>query len=82
LAYLAEKQFERAAADFNQSIDLEVQKMSDPCECQPYGPLMAIYLNQTHEYDKAQAVAAKAQAAGQWIAPEYLEQLKALSKSH
>lgn len=80
LAYLAEKQFERAAPDFNQAIELEVRKQSDPCECEPYGPLMAIYLNQTHEYDKARGVAAKAQAAGKWIAPEYLEQLKGSAK--
>jgi hypothetical protein len=41
--------------------------------------LLAIYLNQTREYDKARAVVAFAQHSGKWIAPEYLEQLKALS---
>lgn len=80
LGYLAGKQFERAAADFNQAIELEVRKQSDPCECEPYGSLMTIYLNQTHQYDKAREVAAKAQASGRWIAPQYLEQLQVSRK--
>ena len=79
LAYLGEKKFDLAAADFNQSIENETRTQSDPCECDPYGPLMAVYLNQTHEYDKAGELAAKARAAGKWIEPNYLEQLKAVN---
>jgi tetratricopeptide (TPR) repeat protein len=66
-----------AVADLNRTI--QMRGASDPCECEPYNPLLAIYLNQTREYDKAREVAALAQRSGKWIAPEYLEQLKALS---
>ena len=66
-----------AISDLNRAIQIQV--VSDPCECEPYNPLLAIYLNQTREYDKAQEVVALAQRSGKWIAPEYLEQLKASS---
>jgi tetratricopeptide (TPR) repeat protein len=64
-----------AIADLNRAI--QIRGTSDPCECEPYNPLLAIYLTQTREYDKAREVAALAQRSGKWIAPEYLEQLKA-----
>ena len=73
--YLRDKKFDLAEANLKQAIDMRTQ--SDPCECEPYNPLLALYLTQTHEYDKARVVAAKAQVERKWIAPEYLEQLKA-----
>jgi len=76
LAYLQEKKFDLAEADLTQSINIRTYQ-PDPCECEPHGLLLAIYVNQTHEYDKARAVAAKARAAGIWVDPTYLEQLKA-----
>jgi tetratricopeptide (TPR) repeat protein len=66
-----------AISDLNRAI--QIRGTSDPCECEPYNPLLAIYLNQTWEYDKAREVVALAQRSKKWIAPEYLEQLKALS---
>jgi tetratricopeptide (TPR) repeat protein len=66
-----------AISDLNRAI--QIRGTSDPCECEPYNPLLVIYLNQTREYDKAREVVALAQRSGKWIAPEYLEQLKALS---
>lgn len=66
-----------AISDLNRAI--QIRGASDPCECEPYNPLLAIYLNETQEYDKAREVAALAQRSGKWIAPEYLEQLKAMS---
>jgi tetratricopeptide (TPR) repeat protein len=66
-----------AISDLNQAI--QIRGLSDPCECEPYNPLLAIYLNQTHDYDKAREVVALAQHSKKWIAPEYLEQLKAAS---
>jgi len=66
-----------AIADLNRVI--QSRDPSDPCECEPYNPLLAIYINETQEYDKAQAVVALAQRSKKWIAPEYLEQLKELS---
>jgi tetratricopeptide (TPR) repeat protein len=68
--------YDLAIADLNRAI--QIRSTSDPCECEPYNPLLAIYLNQTR-YDKAREVAALAQHSGKWIAPEYLGQLKASS---
>jgi len=74
--YLGQKKIDLAVADLNHAI--EIRSAGDPCECEPYNPLLEIYLRQTHEYDKAQAIAAKAKAAKSWIAPENLEQLKSI----
>ena len=71
------EKYDLAISDLNRAI--EIRATSDPCECEPYNPLLAIYLRQTREYDKAREVAALAQRSGKWIAPENLEQLKALS---
>ncbi len=76
VAYHREK-YDLAISDLNRAI--QIRTTSDPCECEPYNPLLAIYLNQTREYDKAREVVALAQRSKKWIAPEYLEQLKALS---
>jgi tetratricopeptide (TPR) repeat protein len=73
--YPSEK-YDLAVSDLNRAI--EIRGTSDPCECEPYNPLLAIYL-QTQEYDKARDVAALAQHSGKWIAPENLKQLKASS---
>jgi tetratricopeptide (TPR) repeat protein len=70
------EKYDLAISDLNQAI--QIRGASDPCECEPYNPLLAIYLNQ-REYDKAREVAALAQRSGKWIAPEYLEQLRASS---
>jgi len=73
--YAGEKKYDLAVSDLNQAIQIRVT--SDPCECEPYNPLLATYL-QTREYDKARDVAALAQRSKKWISPENLEQLKAL----
>lgn len=73
--YMGEKKYDLAVSDLNQSI--QILAPGDSCECEPYNPLLSIYLNQTREYDKAQGLAALAQRLGKWIAPENLEQLKA-----
>ena len=70
------EKYDLAISDLNRAIQIRVT--SDPCECEPYNPLLAIYL-QTREYDKAREVAALAQRSGKWISPENLEQLKALN---
>jgi tetratricopeptide (TPR) repeat protein len=75
--YMAEKKYDLAVSDLNQAI--QIRGTGDPCECEPYNPLLTIYLNQTREYEKAQALVALAQRSGKWIAPENLEQLKASS---
>ncbi len=70
------EKYDLAISDLNRAI--QMRGASDPCECEPYNRLLAIYLN-TGEYDKAREVAALAQRSGKWIAPEYLEQIKAPS---
>jgi len=70
------EKYDLAISDLNRAI--QIRGTSDPCECEPYNPLLAIYL-QTREYDKAREVFALAQRSKKWIAPENLEQLKALS---
>jgi tetratricopeptide (TPR) repeat protein len=75
--YLGEKKYDLAISDLNQAI--QIGGTGDACECEPYNPLLTIYLKQTREYDKARALAALAQRSGKWIAPENLEQLKASS---
>lgn len=75
--YLGQKKYDLAVSDLNQAI--QIRGAGDPCECEPYNPLLAIYLNQTREYDKARALVALAQSSGKWIAPENLEQLKKVS---
>jgi tetratricopeptide (TPR) repeat protein len=70
--YSREK-YDLAISDLNRTI--QMREASDPCECEPYNPLLVIYLR-TGEYDKAREVVALAQRSRKWIAPEYLEQLK------
>jgi len=77
--YMGERKYDLAISDLNQSI--QISAPGDACECEPYNPLLSIYLNQTREYDKARALVALAQRSGKWIAPENLEQLKASSAS-
>ncbi len=75
-SHSSKENYQQAISDLKQA--MQIRSESDPCECEPYNPLLSIYL-QTREYDKAQEVVALAQRSKKWIAPEYLEQLKALS---
>jgi tetratricopeptide (TPR) repeat protein len=72
------EKYDLAISDLNRTI--QMREASDPCECEPYNPLLVIYIR-TGEYDKAREVVALAQRSRKWIAPEYLEQLKASSAS-
>jgi tetratricopeptide (TPR) repeat protein len=72
--YLRNKQYDLAVPDFEKSI--EIGSSSDGCDCEPYNPLVWIYLDQKRDAGKAQDVVCKAQASRKWIAPEYLEKLK------
>ncbi|HTC62142.1 MAG TPA: tetratricopeptide repeat protein [Candidatus Saccharimonadales bacterium] len=72
--------YDLAISDLNRAI--QMRGTSDPCECEPYNPLLAIYLNQKQDYGKAQEVVALAQRSKKWIAPEFLEQLKTATANH
>jgi len=68
-----EKRYDAAIADFEKSIDLGAP--TDPCSCDPYNPLLALYTD-GRRYDQAWAFARKAQNSKKWIAPEMLDRLK------
>ena len=70
--YLTDKKYDPAITDFEKAIDIETS--SDPCECEPYNPLVAIYLEK-QDYGKARTVLDRAQKAGKMIAPEYRDKL-------
>lgn len=74
--YGGHKEYDLAVADLNQAIQMRTE--TDPCECEPYNPLLAVYLNTEH-YDKAREVVAQAQRSKKWIEPEFLKQLKEAS---
>ena len=69
---LRDKKYDSAIADFEKAIDIETS--SDPCECEPYNPLLAIYLDK-QDYGKAKTIAERARKAGKTIAPEYRDKL-------
>lgn len=70
--YLSDKKYDPAVADFEKAIDIETS--SDPCECEPYNPLVGIYLER-HEYGKARTVVERAKKAGKTVVPEYRDKL-------
>lgn len=72
--YLREKKYDLAVSDFEKSI--EIGSSADACQCEPYNPLVWLYLDEQHDYEKAWAVVRRAQNSKKWIAPEYLEQLR------
>jgi tetratricopeptide (TPR) repeat protein len=67
-------QVEAAIADYEKSV--EIGSNADGCSCEPYNPLVGIYLNERPDVEKAREVVRRAQAARKWIAPEHLEKLK------
>jgi tetratricopeptide (TPR) repeat protein len=71
-SYLREKKYDPAIADLEKAVDIE--SSTDPCECEPYNPLVAIYVDK-QDYAKARTVADRAKKAGKTIAPEYREKL-------
>jgi tetratricopeptide (TPR) repeat protein len=73
----AKRQVELAIADYEKSI--EIGSSADGCSCEPYDPLVGIFLNESPDVAKARAVVRHAQASGKRIAPEYLEKLKQLN---
>jgi len=68
-----QKTNDAAIADYEKSIDLGAT--ADPCSCDPYNPLLALYTN-GRRYDQAWGVVHKAQNSKKWIAPELLDSLK------
>jgi tetratricopeptide (TPR) repeat protein len=74
--YLGEKRLDLAAADLEKSVELGAS--SDGCSCEPYNSLAYIY-EEERQLDKGWELVRRARAAGQSIAPEYVERLKQAS---
>ncbi len=55
---------------------IEIGSSADGCQWEPVNPLLAIYLIEKPDYDKAREVVRRAKSSRRWIAPEYLEKLK------
>ncbi|MBI5211236.1 MAG: hypothetical protein HY927_14785 [Elusimicrobia bacterium] len=73
-SYQREKKFDSAVADFERSIELG--SAADGCSCDPYDPLLGLYIDASRRYDKAWDLVHQARKSGRWIAPELLDQLK------
>jgi len=69
-----QKLYDLAIADYERSIELGAP--TDGCECDPYWPLAALYLDAKHDYDAAWRVVHAAQKARGFVAPEFIERLR------
>jgi len=67
------KLFDAAIADYEKSVELGAP--TDGCECDPYWPLAALYLDARRDFDKSWGVVRAAEGKG-FIAPEFLSRLK------
>jgi hypothetical protein len=68
------KLYDLAIADYERSIELGAP--TDGCECDPYWPLAALYLDAKRDYDAAWRVVHAAQKGKGFVAPEFIERLK------
>ena len=64
---------DEAIADYERARELGAP--TDGCECDPYWPLAALYLDVRHDADKSWSVVHAARGKG-WIAPEFIARLK------
>ena len=69
-----EKNYSAAVADYEKAI--EIGTTADGCSCDPYNPLVAYYVGESRQYDKAWEIVRKAQKTKKYVAPELLESLK------
>ncbi len=67
------KKYDAAIADYEKSIAFGAP--GDGCSCDPYNQLIALCV-ESRRYDKGWEVVRKAQKAGIWIVPEFVESLK------
>lgn len=72
-AHQKAKRFDAALADFETAMDLGAS--ADGCSCDPYNPLVGLYLNERRNHDKAWTVVRRAAHDKKFIAPELLQQL-------
>jgi hypothetical protein len=65
------------AADYEDSIALG--SAADVCSCEPYAPLVSLYLDELHDHDKGWKTVRRARAANRWVPPELVEKLSKAS---
>jgi len=73
-----QKEYAAAAAAYEKSLEFG-QADDKSCPYEPFASMVNIYVNQTHEYDKAWEAVHRAQAANRPIAPELIERLQKIS---
>lgn len=73
-ARLREKDYDRAAVEFEKSV--EFAGAGDGCSCEPYDQLAYIYIDATGQYDKGWELVRRARGSGRAIAREYVERLE------
>jgi tetratricopeptide (TPR) repeat protein len=73
-----EKRDQAAIADFEKAIEVGVT--GDGCSCDPYNPLIWLYVDSTHQYDKAWDVVHKARKSRRFVAPELVAALEKASE--
>jgi tetratricopeptide (TPR) repeat protein len=70
--------YDAAISDYEKA--MEFHTGGGGCECQPESPLAWIYY-ETKQYDKSWDVVRRAKQSRRWIAPEVIDQLKAVPRS-
>lgn len=76
--WIAQKQYDKAVADLEQSISLGANR--DGCDCDPYLPLLWTYVEGLGDFDKSWTLVHRAESNRHWLMPELLEKLKAASR--
>jgi tetratricopeptide (TPR) repeat protein len=76
--WIAQKAYDKAVADLEQSISLGVNR--DGCDCDPYLPLLWTYFEGLGDFDKSWTLVHRAQSNRRWLMPELVEKLKAESR--
>jgi len=78
--WIRAKQYDKAAADLELSISLEVN--ADACECDPYSSLLWAYFEGLGDLDWSWALVHRAQSHRRWLMPELVEKLKTASSQN
>jgi hypothetical protein len=76
--WIAQKQYDKAAGDLEQSISLGANR--DGCDCDPYSSLLWTYFEGLGDFDKSWTLVHGAQSNRRWLMPELVEKLKAASQ--
>jgi tetratricopeptide (TPR) repeat protein len=76
--WIAQKAYDKAVADLEQSISLGANR--DSCDCDPYLPLLWTYFEGLGDFDSSWTLVHRAQSNRRWLMPELVEKLKTVSR--